>query len=146
MSFDLNLESNLDTTEARKCLKTLLGTREHVMLQDRIGLIDAAIAVNKSEQDEHTLITNLWLLRDNIDDFPPSLLLSCTEHLVKFRMVRVFGLQDRQERLEAIESLVKSIEFWTPMPGASLLDHKHASLPPLMEKLAEKQDAAQPEG
>ncbi len=106
-------------------------------LQERIGLIDAAIALNKPDQDEHTMITNLTLLSDNIDDFPPSLLISCTEHLMKFRMVRVLGIPDRQERQAAIGSLVTSLEFWTigDISDIALLDYKNASLVPLFKKL-----------
>ena len=124
--------------QAKRALKTLIGTSEHVLLQDRIALIDSAIAVTKPHQlDEHTLLTNLKVLQDYVDVFPPPVLIAATEKLVKFRMARVFALKDREERVAAIGSLVLSLELWsTSGEEYTLLDLKNASYIPVIKSLA----------
>lgn len=122
--------------EARKTLKTLAGTKEIVLLEERIALIDAAIALNKPhELNEHTLVTNLSLSSDHIHSFPPKMLVLLTEHLIKFRITRVFELPEREPRMDAIRSLVVSMGLWNVDYGAKLLDYQDASFIPLVAKL-----------
>ncbi len=119
-------------TKAKRALSKLTGTKEEHILQDRLALIDAALALHEPAQNEHTLLTNLNFLKDHFDSFPVLLTISLTEHMVKFRIARVLSMDNRDERLAAIDSLVGSFEVWTGTSTEGILDGNHASYIPVI--------------
>ena len=118
------------------------GTGAELILQDRIGLIDAAIALNKPGLSEHSLVSNLSLLVDYFSDFPARLVISTSESLIRFRMARVFAIPDKDERLSAISLFVSEcLEVWDMDDLPNLMDHTKASFKPVFAFLLENAKA-----
>ncbi len=74
------------------------------------------------------------LLEDYVEHFPVKLTIRLTEHLVIYRMGRVFAMEEEKERLAAIDSFVTSLELWTATDASieGLLDYKNASFIPVI--------------
>ena len=121
-------------TEAKRALPRLKGSKECVLLEQRLALVEAAAILNRADISEHTLVQNLTLLRDHTEEFPIFLQLKVTESLVRFRLQRVFNMET-DEALAAIEALIESFCLWDTDDSMELMSFKLPSFQPVWRNL-----------